>query len=774
MAERTQDEAQSGMSFEELHNQHQSKVADTWSAYLQEYDRILKPRRDEPLSLLEIGIQNGGCLELWAQYLPRAKQIVGCDINPDCRQLTFSDPRVVVVVGDANSDEVERAITAIAPAFDVVIDDGSHRSSDIVKSFARYFPLLRDGGLFVIEDLHCSYWQEFEGGLFHPHSAMTYLKRLADVVNHEHWGVPRQRGELLASISEHYGVQLSEQELSRIHSVEFSNSMCVVHKAPPEANELGPRSIVGREALVCDSVLALDGQRNTDLTPQTGNAWSTAAAPPEEEVSQLHYLVEERARELAELSRTLISAQATADERATALADMSRSLIEARAVAEERAQQISTLLHDIEALKTALSERDKQLERSASELAQARHECTQMAGTILELKQHSGVPSSRPEPVTVVEREPVSVSPLVTVVIPSYNHRRFIFAAVDSVLGQTHPNLELIILDDGSTDDSVDQLRARYGADPRVTLIARENRGAHQTINEAIGRGRGEFVTVLNSDDVYEPGRLARMIEVARERGGHPFFGISGLRVVDEAGQPSLPNGPLKYYASVLEKFQGEPDPAAFWVGNLAMTTSNFFFSRSVFEQVGGFSPLRYTHDWDWGLRAAERFKLVRVDEVLLHYRVHGSNTISEGNFWKHVAENAYVFASAMRREGLSRMADLAGLKSTDVMRSLLQNESFAPIPTLFLLSHGMDEESMMSLLRSGALESSLAEVGAGSPDLMLSAEHLRLKLKAKPQPQAKPKPKALAPAPAPKQSWAFRLRKAGARWRRRLTGDPL
>jgi hypothetical protein len=160
--------------------------------------------------MLEIGIQNGGSLDVWTIYFRDALVIVGCDINPDCARLCYADPRVTVVVGDANTDEVERRIAAASPQFDLILDDGSHRSGDMIRSFARYFPRLVDGGLFVVEDVHCSYWQAFEGGLFDPTSSMSFFKRLADVVNHEHWGVPMTRRGILADFATRYGVEIDE------------------------------------------------------------------------------------------------------------------------------------------------------------------------------------------------------------------------------------------------------------------------------------------------------------------------------------------------------------------------------------------------------------------------------------------------------------------------------------------------------------------------------------------------------------------------------------
>ncbi len=162
-------------TIEKLYAEHISKVSDKWSSYLKEYNRLFDSYRNKPVRLLEIGVQNGGSLEIWSKYFSNAEKLVGCDINPDCARLDFEDQRIAVVVGDANSDAAQEAVLGHAPAFDVIIDDGSHRSSDIVKSFARYFPHVADGGLFIAEDLHCSYWQDFEGGLFDPFSSMAFF-----------------------------------------------------------------------------------------------------------------------------------------------------------------------------------------------------------------------------------------------------------------------------------------------------------------------------------------------------------------------------------------------------------------------------------------------------------------------------------------------------------------------------------------------------------------------------------------------------------------------
>lgn len=243
----------------ELYSEHDGKVSDKWDIYLNEYDRFLEPYRNEKLNLLEIGVQNGGSLEIWQKYFPNANVLVGCDINEDCSKLEYDSEKVRVIVGDANTDDTEKQILSINKRFDVIIDDGSHTSEDIVRSFARYFPHLEYGGVFIAEDLHCSYWNVYGGGLYDLSSSINFFKSLVDVVNYEHWGLNRSAIEVVAAFNERYGISFSLELLSEIHSVEFINSVCVIRKHPSENNRLGRRNIVGQTALVVPGLNEFNG-----------------------------------------------------------------------------------------------------------------------------------------------------------------------------------------------------------------------------------------------------------------------------------------------------------------------------------------------------------------------------------------------------------------------------------------------------------------------------------------------------------------------------------
>lgn len=233
--------------------EHQGKITDKWNLYIEEDERIFAPYRDRAIRLLEIGVQNGGSLEIWSKYFPNAEKIIGCDIDPKCGELKFSDERISVVVGDVNENDIKQKILQKTDAFDIIIDDGSHKSSDIIRSFALYFPYLTNEGTYLVEDLHCSYWNDYEGGLHNPYSAMSFFKRLADIINYEHWRNGKSINSLLSEYESNFQINFSDMDLLNIHSIEFINSLCIIKKLPVEKNILGRRIIVGIDEFVTEN-----------------------------------------------------------------------------------------------------------------------------------------------------------------------------------------------------------------------------------------------------------------------------------------------------------------------------------------------------------------------------------------------------------------------------------------------------------------------------------------------------------------------------------------
>lgn len=233
-----------------LHRGKKGKVSDKWASYLGYHDRIFSPLRKSPISLLEIGIQNGGSLETWLDYFQVAEKLVGCDINPKCKNLEYADPRINVVVGDANTTASFQEIQAISPAFDIIIDDGSHISNDVLVSFINYFPLLKPGGIYIVEDSHTLYMDGFGGGLLNDSGAYGFFKKLIDVVNYQFWADSVTLG---AYFRTWFPLDATPSFISEgwIDSIEFRNSIITIRKSTENGhNKLGERLIVGNEAIV--------------------------------------------------------------------------------------------------------------------------------------------------------------------------------------------------------------------------------------------------------------------------------------------------------------------------------------------------------------------------------------------------------------------------------------------------------------------------------------------------------------------------------------------
>ncbi len=215
--------------------------------------------------------------------------------------------------------------------------------------------------------------------------------------------------------------------------------------------------------------------------------------------------------------------------------------------------------------------------------------------------------------------------PKVSVLLPSYNHERFVEEAMASVLAQSFSDLELMVVDDGSRDSSPE--RIRRVRDPRVAAYFQENRGAHAALNRCLelASAESEYVCILNSDDVLAPDWIEQCKALLDAR---PEIGLCSARV-ELFGEVS--DAKRKWYANSLAYFRevGNAERALLR-GNFILTTSNMFFRRSLQRRIGGFRPLRYTHDLDFCLRLVAQTGFALLDRELVRYRIHESNTIGE------------------------------------------------------------------------------------------------------------------------------------------------
>ena len=256
---------------------------------------------------------------------------------------------------------------------------------------------------------------------------------------------------------------------------------------------------------------------------------------------------------------------------------------------------------------------------------------------------------------------PLQASAAVTVVVPAYNHGRYVVEALDSVRNQTFQDWVMIVIDDGSTDDTravLEDYQKRV-ADPRIQVYSQANAGSHATLNRGLDMADTPYLAILNSDDSYAPDRLEKLMKIA-VRTGDDSFVVTGVSLIDENSLPipadhwwqGMYRGLLARWASCQQMKIENPAVQTLLWGNFAISTSNFFMSRSVWARVGRFRNLRYVPDWDYLLRVAAELPAAFVytpDEELLNYRLHGQNTILGGSLRNH-AEAVKVLRTFQRR----------------------------------------------------------------------------------------------------------------------------
>ncbi len=174
-------------TFANVFMSHDGYLIDKWEQYLGIYESEIAPllAAGQPISLLEIGVQNGGSLQVWKKYLPAGSRIVGIDINPDCLQLKLDENTSLHIADGTDQTALDSVLGDLT--FDIIIDDGSHRSDHIISTYKALFPRIKGGGKYIVEDLHASYWSEYGGGFRTKGSAMEFFKGLVDGLNCDHF-----------------------------------------------------------------------------------------------------------------------------------------------------------------------------------------------------------------------------------------------------------------------------------------------------------------------------------------------------------------------------------------------------------------------------------------------------------------------------------------------------------------------------------------------------------------------------------------------------------
>ena len=199
---------------------HHGRVINKWKHYFPIYSRHFGHLRDREINILEIGVADGGSLDVWREYFGANAKIVGLDINPECKK--SEEPGTRIYIGDQGDPDLLRRIAAENGPFDLVIEDGSHLFEHQVLAFQTLFEHIVEGGSFVCEDVQTSYVDDevFGGGAGKPGTFAEFAKGLIDTQHEWFSGKP-------------------VSELARnLYSVHFYACMVIAEKRPMEQPEI--------------------------------------------------------------------------------------------------------------------------------------------------------------------------------------------------------------------------------------------------------------------------------------------------------------------------------------------------------------------------------------------------------------------------------------------------------------------------------------------------------------------------------------------------------
>ena len=196
---------------------NKGRIISKWTHYFDVYDRHFSKFRDKEIVILEIGVYQGGSLQMWRKYFGPKAKIYGIDINPRCKEL--EEENTQIFIGSQSDRNFLREVKRAIPPVDILIDDGGHTMRQQIVTFEELFGHVKDNGVYLCEDLHTSYWLDFGGGYKRSGTFIEYSKNFIDQLNAYH--------------SEQASLQASPFTKS-VDSIHYYDSILVIEKKKRE------------------------------------------------------------------------------------------------------------------------------------------------------------------------------------------------------------------------------------------------------------------------------------------------------------------------------------------------------------------------------------------------------------------------------------------------------------------------------------------------------------------------------------------------------------
>jgi len=251
--------------------------------------------------------------------------------------------------------------------------------------------------------------------------------------------------------------------------------------------------------------------------------------------------------------------------------------------------------------------------------------------------------------------------PLVSAIVLCYNHARFVVECLESVKAQNYPNLELIVNDDASRDDSASVIRAWLAQNtiPHRFLRQETNQGLCRSANQALSHARGKYISGIAADDVWLPGKLQTQVELLERLPEKVGVVYSDALQMDESGN-TLP----AMFIESHRRFESLPQgniAEVLWEGNFipAMTT---LVRKACFDRVGGYDESLFFEDWDMWLRIAHHYDFVYSETVSAKYR-HVATSMVRAAMSRVIDATCAMCLKHLRREHLSPITKKAAIE---------------------------------------------------------------------------------------------------------------